>query len=120
LDQDHAQPDGAATETVVAPPAAAKASAEDEILGEHGCVPAWVTIGVFAPTDSAPRRDAEELFGLTVNGAVPFPLPLALAEGTVNQLASLVTVQLQPDGASTFVVPDPPAGPNDDGERDTV
>jgi len=121
LDQVHVQPAGAVTETVVTPPVAAKASVEDEMLGEH-CVPVpdWLTVEFFAPTDSAPLRDVEELFDPTVNLAVPAPLPLAVAAGTVNQLALLVIVQLQPAAAATVAVPEPPAGPNDAGERVTV
>jgi hypothetical protein len=119
LDQFHVQPAGAVTETVVLPPDAAKLSHVDATLGAH-CEPDWVTIEVCPATDRAPLRDVEELFGPTVNAAAPAPLPLALVDGATTQLTPLVRVQPQPAGAAMVAVPDPPAGPNDDGERDTV
>jgi hypothetical protein len=66
-----------------------------------------LTVKTTPPIVSAALRAVVVLFGAALKLTVPFPVPLA-PEVTVNHVALLVAVQVQPDWVVTLTVPVPP------------
>jgi hypothetical protein len=101
-----AQPEGAVTFTLPDPPLDPKEPDDADSEDVQGA-PASLAVTVWPAMVSVPLRLLALLLGLAENETVPLPVPVAPAV-TDTQPTLLTALQVQPAGAVTFTLADPP------------